>query len=82
VNILAQNNNLFFPKPVFNTRIKGVLTISGQGRGKIQSAKAFNAKYGSSLKLNCFLSQKPLKKKKKRKGLHRTQSVFDLKAAK
>jgi len=33
--------------------------------GKIQSAKAFNAKYGSSLKLNCFLSQNQRSLKKK-----------------
>jgi len=43
----------------------GTGTISGQG-GKIQSAKAFNAKYVSSLKLNSFLSQKPAFSKKKR----------------
>jgi len=42
----------------------GAGTISGQG-GKTQSAKAFNAKYGSSLKLDCFLSQKPAFSKKK-----------------
>jgi len=59
-----------------NLHCRGISLLSLPGKacrelfqdrgGKIESAKAFNAKYGSSLKLNCFLSQKrSLKIKKK-----------------